>query len=121
MHLGYNQNHILVIALIALYLILPAMNPAHAVEHAKRAKILQADYTCAGQSTTFPCQDCPSPGQQQHNDCCETTCSCSCHTLADQGMRFAYSPMIVNLIFSDPVWFLPQIYRRIFVPPQNAA
>ncbi|OGT97815.1 MAG: hypothetical protein A2X80_12105 [Geobacteraceae bacterium GWB2_52_12] len=121
MHLGYNQNHILVIALIALYLILPAMNPAHAVEHAKRAEILQADYTCAGQSTTFPCQDCPASGQQQHNDCCETTCSCTCHTLSDQGMRFAYSPMIFDLRFSDPVWFLPQIYRRIFVPPQNAA
>ena len=121
MHLGYNQNHILVIALIALYLILPAMNPAHAIEHAKKAEILQVDYTRAGQSTTSPCQHCPLSGQQQHNDCCETTCSCTCHTLSDHSMRFSYSPVIVNLKFSEPVWFLPQIYRRIFVPPQNAA
>lgn len=117
MHCRYNHNHIIAIVLIVFYLILPASNPAHAVSYISSLKTFQAETIRLKQAAALPCPDRPA-SDQHHTDCCEMSCSCACHA-AFSSFRFIYSPIITTLRFPDPTWSLTQVYRRIFVPPQN--
>jgi hypothetical protein len=111
-------NAVIAVFLILMYLGLPAAVTARTISPEAG---LAAQQTVADTSTTSPCDTCPcSDGHDA--DCCDTTgCSCACHAPLGQGVRLAYAPVVAVQSFPEPFWSLPQVYRTIFVPPQNLA
>jgi hypothetical protein len=66
-----------------------------------------------------PCDSCPC-SDDHGSDCCDSTfCSCSCHAPLSHGLQLSYAPEISIQSFREPSWPLLQVYRSIFVPPQN--
>ena len=112
------NNYLITTVLIVIYLAMPATNFARAVTIEAGLPSAQA---AGGTTTTAPCDSCPC-SDGQGSDCCDTTfCNCACHAPLSQGLQLTYAPMIIDQSFPEPSWVLPQVYRSIFVPPQNPA
>jgi hypothetical protein len=118
MNIPRQYNFTIAAILIVMYLALPTTIFAHAASIEVREATVQKIYSTTADS---PCGDCPcSDGHGP--DCCDTTfCNCACHAPLSQDLRIKYVPVIATQLFREPTWFLPQVYRTIFVPPQNPA
>ena len=117
MNLTLSYNYTIAALLIVIYLALPATIFAHVA--ALEANL--ASEATYGTTTAAPCDNCPC-SDREDSDCCDTTfCLCECHAPIGQGLSLTYSPMIATQSFKEPSWSLPQIFRPIFVPPQNRA
>jgi hypothetical protein len=111
---AYNIS--IAVLLIVIYLALPSTLCAYS---SSMEDDVSVPPSAAFSTTTSPCDDCPCSGGQ-HSDCCDTTfCNCACHAPLGQGFQLAYTPMIAIQNFREPSWSLAQVYRTIFVPPQN--
>lgn len=111
----FSFNHTVAIILMVIYLAFPTVLCTHAV--ADGAAVPPVSSTIH----TFPCDTDPCSGGHDA-DCCDTTgCNCACHAPLGQGVRLAYAPVVVARQFYEPSGFFPQVYRTIFVPPQNLA
>jgi len=66
-----------------------------------------------------PCDTCPCSDDHGSNCCDSNSCSCSCHAPLSHGLQLSYAPEIPSHSFREPTWPLLQVYRSIFVPPQN--
>jgi hypothetical protein len=109
-------NFFIAIILIVIYLSLPTTILAHAAAQESTAPTGQSP---AGITTNTPCDHCPC-SENQGSDCCDTTfCNCACHAPLSQGVLLKYAPVIASQNFAEPSWSFPQVYRTIFVPPQN--
>jgi len=116
MHILRAYNISVAVILIVIYLMLPSTLFSHSSYIGDDAT---AQSSSAFSTPTSPRDTCPCSGGQ-HSDCCETTfCDCACHAPLGQGFQFAYTPMIAIQDFPESTWALPQVYRTIFVPPQN--
>lgn len=117
MKLRFTHNQTIAIMLIVCCLVLPTtclveVFAAEAVvSYAQDAKLVSL--------TTPPCDDCP--GDDHHDgDCCDATCcNCVCHAPPGEGLQIKYAPLVARQSLSERSWALPQVYRTIFVPPQN--
>lgn len=66
-----------------------------------------------------PCEHCPC-SDEQGDHCCDTTfCSCGFHSPSVQGVLVRYVPVVTTTRYIEYFCMLPQVYRPIFVPPQN--
>ncbi len=111
-------NIFIAVLLIVIYLALPATLFAHSSFMEDDAT---AQLSSAFSTSTSPCDTCPCSGEQD-SDCCDTTsCNCNCHAPLGQGFQLAYTPIIAIQSFRESSWSLVQVYRTIFVPPQNLA
>ena len=111
-------NIFIAVLLIVIYLALPATLFAHS---SSMEDVATAQPSSVFSTSTSPCDTCPCSGEQ-HSDCCDTTsCNCVCHAPPGQGFQLAYTPMIAIHKFRETSWSLAQVYRTIFVPPQNLA
>jgi hypothetical protein len=118
MNLRLSYNYTIATLLIVIYLALPATIFAHS---ALLEVSLVSDATTYSMATTTPSDESPCP-HGHSSDCCDTTyCICECFAPLSQGLRLTYTPVIANQSFWETSWFLPRIYRPIFVPPQNRA
>jgi hypothetical protein len=115
MNIAHAYNCTIATLLIVIYLALPATVFAHA---ASLEFVLTSEATYSAEATV-PCDDSPcSDGQK--SDCCDTAfCICECHAPVGQNLRLNYTPVIASQNFWEKSWSLPQVYRPIFVPPQN--
>lgn len=101
--------------LIILYLCMPVMGFAHA----GIPDIVSADIRTDGGVAGSPCNQCPC-SDQQGSHCCDTAfCSCAFHSPPVQGIQVHYAPLVSISCYTESFWKLPQVYRSIFVPPQN--
>ena len=71
---------------------------------------------------TETCADHPSPStpSPEHKDLdgCDTCVNCICHApLPMQQLVLHYSPVVRDLIFSEPNQFLPEVFLSKFSPP----
>jgi hypothetical protein len=108
-------NYSVAILLIAIYLVLPSTIFAHAAASAVGTAAVAA--VC--DDAAAPCKECPG---EKGAACCDSTfCTCACHAPLCHGLRLVYAPMITVQSFKEPLWSFPQVYRSIFVPPQNLA
>jgi hypothetical protein len=111
-------KHIFATILIVIYLTVPVSNLAFGANLEKTPPAVQA---LAEIAATAPCDDCPcsdGPG----STCCDTSfCTCACHAPLSQSLQLVYAPVIVLQRFLEPSWSLPQVFRSIYVPPQNLA
>lgn len=106
-------NHTVAIILMVVYLALPTALWSHAVADGPAVPPV------SGTTQGSPCDTGPCSGGHD-TDCCDTTgCNCACHAPLGQGIRLAYAPVIVVRQFYEPSGIFPQVYRTIFVPPQN--
>jgi hypothetical protein len=119
MKLRLSYNYTIATLLIVIYLALPATIFAYSATLELGLTSETTTYSMA--TTTMPCDE--SPCSNGHSsDCCDTTlCICECFAPLSQGLRLTYTPVIANQSFWETSWFLPRIYRPIFVPPQNRA
>ena len=109
-------NYIISTLLIVIYLALPATNLAYAATQEEGVSSAQAVCSTA---TTDLCDDCPC-SDGQGSDCCDSIfCNCACHAPLGQCIQLVYAPEIAAQSFRESSWSLPQVYRPIFVPPQN--
>ncbi len=118
MNFARAYNFIIATLLIIIYLTLPATSLAYAatLEGSVPSVQMFSDTT-----TAAPCGTCPCP-DDQGSGCCETTgCNCECHAPLGRGLRISYAPVIATQSFREPSWSLSQVFRPIFVPPQNPA
>jgi hypothetical protein len=111
-------NYTIAALLIVIYLTLPAANlsggatPGVGLSHAQAACSMAPMAPCDG----GPCSDDESSG------CCDKVfCNCACHAPLSRCLRLTYAPVMAIQVFFEPYWSLPQVYRPIFVPPQNHA
>lgn len=112
------RNSVLTALLIVVYLVLPAATLGIVTPFEERR--------CCGQTAGYaddavPCNNCPcSGGDGAAADCCDTAfCSCSCHIPQGQYARLIYAPVMMLQSFAEPLPSPLQVYRSIFVPPQN--
>jgi hypothetical protein len=118
MNFARAYNYIIGTVLIVIYLALPATNFAYATN--QEGGVPSAQAVCSVMAAA-PCDDCPC-SDGHGSDCCDSTfCSCACHAPLGQGIQLVYAPVIDTQSFREPTWSLPQVYRPIFVPPQNLA
>ncbi|HIJ87022.1 MAG TPA: hypothetical protein HPP97_04970 [Desulfuromonadales bacterium] len=111
-------NCLFATVLIAVYMFLPVSNFASAATLELDGSSCQVVSSLA---TTAPCDTCPC-SDSHGSDCCDTTfCSCSCHAPLSHGLLLSYAPEMSIECFLEPSWSLLQVYRSIFVPPQNFA
>jgi hypothetical protein len=106
-------NYTIAALLIVIYLTLPAANLAGAATSG--VGLSPAETACS----TAPCSDCPCSDDESSGCCDKVFCSCACHTPLSRGLRLTYAPVMAIQSFLEPYWSLPQVYRPIFVPPQN--
>lgn len=101
--------------LIIFYLFIPVMGFAHVdVPDGGSADIRSIDGVAGS-----PCEHCPC-SDEQGSRCCDTTsCSCSFHNPPVLGVQMRYAPVVMITRTTESFWMLPQVYRSIFVPPQN--
>jgi len=118
MNFARSYNYTIATLLIVIYLALPAANLAGAATLG--VDLPSAQDTCST-ATTAPCGDCPCSDDQTSGCCDKAFCNCACHVPLSRGLRLTYAPMIAVQSFLEPYWSLPQVYRPIFVPPQNPA
>lgn len=113
-------NSIVSTLLIVIYLALPATNFAYAATQVEGVSSVQAlpQMACSTAATDH-CDDCPCSDGQDSGCCDSTFCNCACHAPLGQCIQLVYAPEIAAQSFLDPSWSLPQVYRPIFVPPQN--
>ena len=102
--------------LVAIYLVLPAANFARAATLEAGLTSMRSPYSSA---ITVPCDDSPCTDEQGSGCCGTTFCNCACHAPLSQRLLLNYSPLVVTQSFQEQPWSLPQVYRPIFVPPQN--
>ncbi|WP_173200247.1 hypothetical protein [Geobacter sp. SVR] len=110
------HNRLIAITLLLLYLLLPAETPLHAAVQ----KATQDAPICS-LAAASPCDTCPCSGNADAGCCYVDFCPCSCPATLFRGVRADYSPLVVFSRLLEPPWSLPQVYRPIFVPPQNSA
>jgi len=68
------------------------------------------------------CDDCPCSRGYDDSGCCyASNHGCSCHLTLPASMPDSYAPSVLMAAFIEPTGRLPDVYRRIFVPPQNSA
>ncbi len=93
---------------------------AHAMqEWAARSDNAAVCHIEAGAGQQCPCA--PSP-EHKDLDGCDTCVNCICHApLPMQQLVLHYSPVVRDLIFSEPNQFLPEVFLSKFIPPQNQA
>lgn len=116
MNIPFPYNHTIATILIVMYLALPTTLFAHIASMEVGDDSLQAT---ASSSTIAPCDNCPC-SDGQGSECCDSTfCNCACHAPLGQDLRLTYAPVIATQNFREPSWSFPQVYRTIFVPPQN--
>lgn len=111
-----SHSRIIAIVLIFIYLAQPLAAVAHSVslETGFSSAAVISDSAAVSTGGDCPCSD------EYDSGCCDTVfCSCSCHASLARTLQISYSPMIVMQSFLEPSWPLPQVYDRIFVPPQN--
>lgn len=101
--------------LIVLYLLVPVMGFAHDDVPAGGLTVIQATGGVVG----YPCDHCPCSDEQGPRCCDAASCSCAFHSPPVQGVQLRYAPVVIIARHTDPFWMLPQVYRTIFVPPQN--
>jgi len=115
MYIARAYNCIFATLLIVIYLALPATVFAHAAG----LEIVSTSEAIYSAGATLPCDDSPCPDRQD-SDCCDTAfCLCECHAPLGQNLRLDYAPVIAVQNVLEKAWSLPQVYRPIFVPPQN--
>lgn len=99
--------------LILISLALPATTLAYGVAADEGGPVLM-ETAGSAPSDDSPCSD------EQDSDCCDVSfCNCECHAPIGRGLRLSYAPFVAARIVSETFWLLPQVYRPIFVPPQN--
>ncbi|QOX77762.1 hypothetical protein FY034_02010 [Trichlorobacter lovleyi] len=66
---------------------------------------------------------CSTPSSEhKDSDGCDSCVNCICHApLPMQQLALHYSPVVRDLIFSEPYQFLPEVFLSKFIPPQNQA
>jgi len=101
--------------LILICLAMPSTDLANGVILEKASSVVQV---IAG---TAPCDDCPCSDDHGAGCCDVTFCNCECHAPLGQALRLPYAPVVACQNILEPSWSLPQVYRPIFVPPQNLA
>jgi len=112
-------RHIISFLVLALYLFLPAQGMVHAAASASDTSFAKM-YGFANTADS-PCPDCPC-NDSHDSGCCDTNfCSCAFHAPITTHKQYTYSPRITLERLPEPIWFLPQVYGSIFVPPQNPA
>jgi hypothetical protein len=116
MKFTFNCNHIIVAVLIVIYVTMPTTIFANATAIEAGFPSVQAIYSM---TAAAPCDDCPCSDERGSSCCDSTFCCCACHAPLSQSFRLAYAPVIAVQSFREPLWSLPQVYRPIFVPPQN--
>lgn len=117
-HFARRCTTVIATILIALYLGVPATLSAHAASPGDGVPAVQANQST---SAAAPGDGCPCSGDRE-TDCCDaSSCSCACHAPLGHGWRIPYAPFIATQRFCEPFRSLPQVYRTIFVPPQNLA
>jgi hypothetical protein len=118
MNILRTYNISIAVLLIAIYLALPTTLFTHS---SSMEDDVTAQPSSAFSTSPSPCDTCPCSGEQ-HSDCCDTTSdNCVCHVPLGQSFQLAYTPMIAIRNFRESSWSLAQVYRTIFVPPQNLA
>jgi hypothetical protein len=116
MSFNRTYNLVVVIALIVAYLTMPASGLARA---ATLDSGPPSEQMLSSSAASAPCDNCPC-SDGHGSDCCDSIfCSCSCHAPLIHGLQLSYSPEISTQCFQEPSWSLLQVYRSIFVPPQN--
>jgi hypothetical protein len=107
-------RHMAVI-LIVLYLFIPVMGFAHVdAPGTGITAVISIDGVLGSPCDRCPCSD------DQGSHCCDTAyCSCAFHSPPVQGVQVSYAPFMIITRNSDSFRMLPQVYRTIFVPPQN--
>lgn len=109
-------KYVIATVLVVFYLALPTTIFAQAA--LMEAGLGATQESCC-QAPAVPCGDGPCH-DGQGSGCCETTsCNCACHAPLASSLRLIYAPVIVTENFCERPWTLPQVYRQIFVPPQN--
>ncbi|MDD2308462.1 MAG: hypothetical protein PHH91_02655 [Desulfuromonadaceae bacterium] len=111
-------NYTIAALLIVIYLTLPAVNLAGAATPG--VGLFPAEAACST-ALMAPCSDCPCSGDESSGCCDKVFCNCACHAPLSRSPRLTYAPVMAIQIFLEPYWSLPQVYRPIFVPPQNHA
>jgi hypothetical protein len=101
--------------LIVLYLFIPVMGFAHVDVPDVGATAVRLVDGALGS----PCDHCPCSDGQGSRCCDAAYCSCAFHSPPDQGFQVSYAPIMIITRNSESFWMLPQVYRPIFVPPQN--
>lgn len=109
-------NYIVSTLLIVLYLALPATNFAYAATQEEGVSSVLA--TCSTAATDL-CDDSPCSDGQGSGCCDSTSCNCACHAPLGRCIQLVYAPDIAAQSFQEQSWSLPQVFRPIFVPPQN--
>jgi hypothetical protein len=118
MNFVFRYNYIIAALFVVIYLAMPTTNFVGAATTLDLG--LSSEATCTT-TTTAPCNDCPC-SDGQGSDCCDANFNtCACHAPLGQGLRFSYAPVVASQNFLELSWSLPQVYRTIFVPPQNPA
>lgn len=115
--LKYNQ---IVAVLIFFYLLLPTANffQHSAAAHGGLAVLQEM---CSLPADSAGGDNCPNSSEHDSECCHSACCSCACHVPLANVAICSYSPMILSHPFPEPSWTLLQVFRPIFVPPQNRA
>lgn len=114
MYYRTNLTFMMAIIVIAFCIVLPASRPGHA---SARFDTCQGTGDSGTGCSSSGCRNAGTAGSH-HDCCCETGCTCL-GTPSSHDSLFDYVPLVSRLAFRDPSWYLPQVYRPIFVPPQN--
>ncbi len=116
MNFARPYNTTIALIMMVIYLAMPTTNFACVSIMVADVSSRQEISTTAVPGDTCPCSD------SQESGCCDTTCChCGCHVLFGNGLLPAYTPVIITRSLQEQSWLLPQVYRSIFVPPQNPA
>lgn len=107
-----------------LVMLAVAVHGVHESAHAMQGCVTASDdsvITKAEYSAPHKCP-CAPPAEHKDYDGCDTCLNCSCHApLAVQPLVLNYDPIILNLRFSDPYQYLPEVFLSKFIPPQIQA
>lgn len=111
-----NYRRAVAVFLLVLYLLVPVLAAAHADNMA-------GDDSAVGYAASTldkaPCGDCPCSGEQSGQCCDAPFCWCACHASLAGGLQLTYHPVVARLSVLELSFSFPQVYRTIFVPPQN--
>lgn len=106
---------------LLMAMLIVTINCVHENAHAMQRDVATADCS-AERLSSFHQSPCDHPEQHDDSDGCDTCANCACHApLTINPLQLTYTPIISDLVSSDPYNHLPEVYLSKFVPPQLTA
>jgi hypothetical protein len=110
--------------LLLLVALIVIVHGVHESAHAMQDSVLASGDSVITHGQPSAPQNCPCAPPMEHKDYdgCDTCINCACHAmLAVPQLVLNYNPIILDLRFSDPYQYLPEVFLPKFIPPQILA